>query len=33
MLVELFAPWQKVMGYHPYDLLSRLERLGYQIIA
>lgn len=32
MLIELFAPWQKVMGFHPYDLLSRLAANEYEFL-
>lgn len=32
MVLEVFAPWERVMGYHPFDLLSLLESYRYEFL-
>jgi FkbM family methyltransferase len=31
-LIEIFAPWQKAFGYHPWDVLSLLAQHGYAVL-
>jgi FkbM family methyltransferase len=32
MFIEVFAPWQKAFGYHPWELFSRLQDCGYSFL-
>jgi FkbM family methyltransferase len=32
LLVEIFAPWERAFGYAPYDVLSKLQAIGYTFL-